>query len=81
LIWFRKEPNLRWFDGPGESASTIKQVFQFLDARLAVRQVTSEPLATNTTNNQQPPTNNQQPPSIDIECPKAKPAPTSRTSF
>jgi len=18
LIWFRKEPNLRWFDGPGE---------------------------------------------------------------
>jgi tRNA dimethylallyltransferase len=34
LIWFRKEPNLAWFDGPGESASTIEQVQQFLDARL-----------------------------------------------
>ena len=22
LIWFRKEPNLVWFDGPGESPST-----------------------------------------------------------
>ena len=22
LIWFRKEPNLLWFDGPGESAAT-----------------------------------------------------------
>ena len=23
LIWFRKEPNLLWFDGPGESPTTI----------------------------------------------------------
>jgi len=23
LIWFRKEPNLNWFDGPGESAATV----------------------------------------------------------
>jgi len=23
LIWFRKEPNLHWFDGPGESAATV----------------------------------------------------------
>jgi tRNA dimethylallyltransferase len=35
LIWFRKEPNLRWFDGPGESASTIARVIEFLEARLS----------------------------------------------
>ncbi len=37
LIWFRKEPNLTWFDGPGESASTIARVLQFLDVRLLSR--------------------------------------------
>jgi tRNA dimethylallyltransferase len=37
LIWFRKEPNLSWFDGPGESAPTIARVLQFLDIRLASR--------------------------------------------
>jgi tRNA dimethylallyltransferase len=37
LIWFRKEPNLAWFDGPGESASTIDRVLQFLDVRLPSR--------------------------------------------
>ncbi len=37
LIWFRKEPNLRWFDGPGESASTIARVLPFLDERLPER--------------------------------------------
>ena len=26
LIWFRKEPNLRWFDGPGERADTLTRV-------------------------------------------------------
>jgi tRNA dimethylallyltransferase len=26
LIWFRKEPNLRWFDGPGESPATLDAV-------------------------------------------------------
>jgi len=26
LIWFRKEPNLRWFDGPGESPDVIQRV-------------------------------------------------------
>ena len=30
LIWFRKEPNLRWFDGPGESAAVIERVTQIL---------------------------------------------------
>lgn len=30
-IWFRKEPNLTWFEGPGESAATIVSVLQFLD--------------------------------------------------
>jgi len=37
LIWFRKEPNLTWFDGPGESASAIDRVFHFLDGRLFER--------------------------------------------
>jgi len=35
LIWFRKEPNLTWFDGPGDSASTIAAVTRFIDERLA----------------------------------------------
>jgi tRNA dimethylallyltransferase len=39
LIWFRKEPNLTWFDGPGESASTIARVLQFLDGRLPERRL------------------------------------------
>jgi tRNA dimethylallyltransferase len=30
LIWFRKEPNLIWFDGPGENAETLLQVEQTL---------------------------------------------------
>jgi tRNA dimethylallyltransferase len=34
LIWFRKEPNLHWFDGPGESPATIAAVSQLLDERL-----------------------------------------------
>jgi tRNA dimethylallyltransferase len=39
LIWFRKEPNLTWFDGPGESAPTIARVLQFLDGRLPERRL------------------------------------------
>jgi len=34
LIWFRKEPNLVWFDGPGESATTIAAVTSLIDSRL-----------------------------------------------
>jgi tRNA dimethylallyltransferase len=34
LTWFRKEPNLTWFEGPGESASTIASVLTFLDENL-----------------------------------------------
>ena len=30
LTWFRKEPNLTWFEGPGESAGTIASVLRFL---------------------------------------------------
>jgi tRNA dimethylallyltransferase len=30
LIWFRKEPNLIWFDGPGEQPSTIARVVEAL---------------------------------------------------
>jgi tRNA A37 N6-isopentenylltransferase MiaA len=32
LIWFRKEPNLMWFDGPGESASAQERVGEALAA-------------------------------------------------
>ena len=34
LIWFRKEPNLMWFDGPGESEPTVAAVHRMLDERL-----------------------------------------------
>jgi tRNA dimethylallyltransferase len=33
LIWFRKEPNLMWFDGPGESPDVQDRVFQWLAER------------------------------------------------
>jgi tRNA dimethylallyltransferase len=35
LIWFRKEPNLTWFDGPGDSPSTVAAVTRFIDDRLS----------------------------------------------
>jgi tRNA dimethylallyltransferase len=34
LIWFRKEPNLRWFEGPGERPAAIAAVGHWLDAAL-----------------------------------------------
>lgn len=34
LIWFRKEPNLVWFDGPGEAAETIAAVDALVVAKL-----------------------------------------------
>ena len=34
LIWFRKEPNLQWFDGPGDSPHTIAAVQTLLDQLL-----------------------------------------------
>jgi tRNA dimethylallyltransferase len=30
LIWFRKEPNVRWLDGPGESAVAIGQAVEIV---------------------------------------------------
>jgi tRNA dimethylallyltransferase len=30
LIWFRKEPNLIWFDGPGERPETLNRVVEVL---------------------------------------------------
>ncbi|MEZ5290473.1 MAG: tRNA (adenosine(37)-N6)-dimethylallyltransferase MiaA [Vicinamibacterales bacterium] len=33
LIWFRKEPTLRWFDGPGETAQVLARVWAFLGTR------------------------------------------------
>jgi tRNA dimethylallyltransferase len=32
LIWFRKEPNLMWFDGPGESSATIDAVTRLVES-------------------------------------------------
>jgi tRNA dimethylallyltransferase len=34
LIWFRKEPNLSWFDGPGEAPPTISAVSALVGERL-----------------------------------------------
>jgi tRNA dimethylallyltransferase len=34
LIWFRKEPNLIWFDGPGESQTTIEAVNRLVEQRI-----------------------------------------------
>ena len=33
LIWFRKEPTLMWFDGPGESPEVQARVFRWLAER------------------------------------------------
>jgi tRNA dimethylallyltransferase len=33
LIWFRKEPTLMWFDGPGESEDVQARVFEWLAER------------------------------------------------
>jgi tRNA dimethylallyltransferase len=33
LIWFRKEPNLVWLDGPGESPAAIEAAHRLLDNR------------------------------------------------
>ena len=35
LIWFRKEPNLNWFDGPGESPSTMAAVTSLVRERVS----------------------------------------------
>ncbi|HJZ72820.1 MAG TPA: tRNA (adenosine(37)-N6)-dimethylallyltransferase MiaA [Vicinamibacterales bacterium] len=35
LIWFRKEPNLSWFDGPGESAPTVMAVMHLVEDYVA----------------------------------------------
>ena len=32
LIWFRKEPNLMWFDGPGERPEMMHRVGEALAA-------------------------------------------------
>ena len=34
LIWFRKEPNLVWLDGPGESFTTIAAAIRLVEGRL-----------------------------------------------
>ncbi len=35
LIWFRKEPNLTWLDGPGESSATIAAALRLIDTYVA----------------------------------------------
>jgi tRNA dimethylallyltransferase len=35
LIWFRKEPNLRWIDGPGESPQALERALDALAAHRA----------------------------------------------
>ena len=38
LIWFRKEPKLVWFEGPGESAATIDAVTRLVDSHIRSHQ-------------------------------------------
>ena len=37
LIWFRKEPNLNWLDGPGERPDVVDAAAAVLRARGVVR--------------------------------------------
>src|SRR5215467_4586500 len=37
LIWFRKEPGITWFDGPGGSEETTRSVLHFLGEKLNVQ--------------------------------------------
>jgi tRNA dimethylallyltransferase len=34
LIWFRKEPDLIWLEGPGESPRTVDEATRLLEKRL-----------------------------------------------
>jgi tRNA dimethylallyltransferase len=44
LIWFRKEPNLIWLDGPGETPATIAAASRLVQARLPPsRYATADP--------------------------------------
>jgi tRNA dimethylallyltransferase len=38
LIWFRKEPTLIWFDGPGEQPAILQRVIDTLAPHLAARE-------------------------------------------
>jgi tRNA dimethylallyltransferase len=38
LIWFRKEPNLIWFDGPGEGEQVRRQVESIVAEQLSARE-------------------------------------------
>jgi tRNA dimethylallyltransferase len=31
MTWFRRQPDVRWFDGPGDSDETKEKVYQFLE--------------------------------------------------
>jgi tRNA dimethylallyltransferase len=42
LIWFRKEPNLIWLEGPGDSAATIAAASRVIDERLQERTKTDD---------------------------------------
>lgn len=42
LIWFRKEPNLRWISRPGEHPDTLAEVLAALDAHPALRAPSNE---------------------------------------
>jgi tRNA dimethylallyltransferase len=42
LIWFRKEPNLIWLDGPGESPAATAGAMRVIDERLQERRDTPE---------------------------------------
>ena len=37
LIWFRKEPDLVWLDGPGESPTTIAAATRLVESLRTIR--------------------------------------------
>jgi tRNA dimethylallyltransferase len=43
LIWFRKEPNVRWLEGPGESSTTIAKAIALAQTFLSHDHTTNDP--------------------------------------
>lgn len=37
LVWFRKEPGLTWFEGPGDSPATVAAVLRWLEVNVECR--------------------------------------------
>jgi tRNA dimethylallyltransferase len=54
LIWFRKEPNLRWLDGPGERDDVLARALTILDCSAAHAPHEGRPLQGRTISRREP---------------------------